>query len=524
MKPVSNTLTRRKKIWGWGWEGEELTQEERKIVDLALSFFPSPPDPLPPFPKEEELPTPESRLKTFPFPWISRSPYDRWICARGKGYKDLVELRLQKGISLPDGVAFPTSPEEIKELLLWASYEKIAIVPFGGGTTVTEGIRVELPAGFRGVIVVALKDMKKIRWVSDVDYLVEGEGGVTGPELEDTLKPYNLTFRHYPQSYEFSTLGGWVATRSAGHYSHREGRIEERIYALEVVTPSLGILKIPLTAPLSSIGQDPNSLFIGSEGTLGIITSVVGTLKPTPIYRKTLRFYFPDFHKALEGIRAVLQRGISPAQIRALDEMETLLFGEGEGATVLVGVEGSYPKENELDEIARIFFRFSGKEKERKEGEGGYRSLFFRQPYIRDILVDRGFVAETFETGTLWRNAFHLYKKVREALHPFLQKKGGGILSARTTHTYPEGTSLYFTTLFPSREGKWIEDWEELKTVATKAILSSGGTLSHHHACGKTHLPWAEEEYPTEWWKILRKIKKELDPSGILNPWILIPP
>lgn len=535
--PSESGLTRLRRLWGWGYEDEV---PPKKLRDRFLPFleevFPGA-QPFPPPPKLSDYRLFEPRF-SYPkkprLPSASASPYERILHALGRSLYDLIRLRLNTVEEYPDYVVYPESEEEILELLGWAEAERVVIIPYGGGTSVTGGVEAHLPPQYQGVISLDLSRMNRILKIAEASLLAEVEAGIRGPDLDARLKEYGLTFRHFPQSYHFSTLGGWIATRSAGHYSTREGKIEARVRGLTVITPRYELLKFPPN-PGSSMGPEAFSLWIGCEGTLGVITRAWIELKPLPLYREVVGLTMPDFVAALEALRAIVQSGFSLSHLRALDEEETLVYrmlrSESvvpQGAYLIVGDESfQEPVHSRIETVLRICRRYGGRvehREDRRDDPENWRSFFFAQPYLRDELVGRGYLVDTFETAVSFHQALDLYRAVKEAtLKALYNHCGGGFLSCRTTHCYPTGVSLYFTFLAPSCPDAMSYALRQIKEEALSTLVSLGGTASHHHACGRDHRPFLERELPPGWLKLLSSIKSELDPAQIINPGVLLP-
>jgi alkyldihydroxyacetonephosphate synthase len=538
MSPSSSEkgITRLRRLWGWGYEDESYPQSwTDRILPFLRGIFPQAiPFPPPPGLSDYNLPPPRfSPPRGEGFPEVSSSPYDRVLHAMGRSLHDLIRLRLGRVESFPDYVAYPQREEEILRIMEWAERERISLVPFGGGSSVTGGVEAVLPEGMEGVITVDLSRMNRILSVDEVSRMAEVEAGIYGPELDDLLKERGLTFRHFPQSYLFSTLGGWIATRSAGHYATSEGKIESRVRGLTVITPSRGRLSFP-PFPGSSMGPDPMRVWIGSEGILGIISRAVIELKPIPAYREVIGVRIPDFLSALEAVRAVIQAGFSLSHLRALDPWETFVYrmmrGENrppEEAFLIVGDESpSEPVRASLESVFRILRRYGGVMVGKEEDRGdpsNWRSFFFAQPYLRDLLVGEGYLVDTLETAVTFGKAYELYESVREEILKVLEARcGGGFVSCRTTHVYPTGISLYFSFLAPSDPEGMGEVLKDIKSRALSRIVEMGGTASHHHACGRDHKEWLVRELPRGWVEFLREMKGSLDPAGIMNPGVLL--
>jgi alkyldihydroxyacetonephosphate synthase len=362
------------------------------------------------------------------------------------------------------------------------------------------------------------------------------QAGVYGPALEDQLRPHGLTLRHFPQSFEFSTLGGWIATRSGGHYATLYTHIDDFVESLRAVTPA-GIQE-SRRLPGSGAGPSPDRLLIGSEGTLGVITEAWMRLQDRPRMRASAAVTFDGFGAAAAAVRAIAQAGLYPANLRLLDASEALTSGAGDGAhdVLIVGFESA---DHPLDawmaralELTRdcggAVPAGAGKTRTddgatREGAAGAWRDAFLRAPYLRDALVCAGYISDTFETAITWDRfeEFHagVMTAVREALARIC---GGGTVTCRFTHVYPDGPAPYFTILAPARRASQLEQWDEIKAAASDAVIAGGGTITHHHAVGRDHRPWYDRQRPDAFAAALRAAKRALDPAGILNPGVLI--
>jgi len=543
--------------WGWGYE------EIRYPLDKRPYFLPFLQDklevkaqPILPIPSPEEIELPPPRLTPEILEKISRivggnnisiSHYERLSHAFGKSYTDLIRIRLKQVDAAPDAVVFPGEEEEISAILDLASLHRIAIIPFGGGTTVVGGVAPVLPEGFSGSICLDLRRMNRLLNLDEISRTATFEAGIMGPELEKTLNERGFTLGHFPQSFEFSSLGGWIATRSAGQKSTGYGKIEDMVISLRVVTP-VGVLDTP-SVPASASGPSLKELLIGSEGVLGIITRATLRIHPLPERIEHLGIIFPSFPEGIEAIREMLQKGLRPATVRLSDPSETdasfalreVSHGIKETATRLVlsylrkrgfipggsllilGAEGEEKEvKRVVKECVSIAKKHGGLNLGRSVGESWYRERFLL-PYLRDDLITWGVMVDTLETATLWSNLPKLYNSVREAIVKAIEETGSpAYVMCHISHCYPEGASLYYTFLGRQLWGREIEQWWHVKRAATEAILAGKGTISHHHSVGLDHKPWLEKEHGKAGVEVLRTVKNLLDPCGIMNPGKLL--
>lgn len=478
---------------------------------------------------------------------LSVAAGDRITHAYGKGYQDLVRLRRGDLARPPDAVAFPSCEEAVSRLLGIAGSEGIAVVPFGGGTSVVGGV--EAPAGERPVLCVDLRRMNRLVRVDAHGLAATAEAGILGPALEAGLGAHGLTLGHFPQSFEFSTLGGWIASRSAGYASTGYGKIEAMVVALRVVTPR-GIIATRV-APASASGPDLDQLFAGSEGALGIIAQATLRVHPTPEVRDYRAWIFRRFEEGAGAVRAMMREGPIPTTVRLSDGPETeahmamrerspgrlaqarewaearaaraLGMAAGGMCLCILGVEGS---------AAGVAHAWRGLGKVLRRhgavplGSGPARAWYrerFEIPYLRDVLLDAGIMVDTLETAAPWDRLLSLRASIGDTLRDCLTSQGTPpLVLCHLSHAYPTGASLYFTFLARQAPGREMEQWRNAKSAATDAIVLGGGTLSHHHGIGTVHQAWMREEHGEDGMQTLRAIKTALDPDGIMNPGKLV--
>lgn len=379
---------------------------------------------------------------------------------------------------------------------------------------------------------------RKMNRVMDIDRrsrTARIQAGATGPELETQLNDADFTLRHYPQSFEFSTLGGWIATRAAGHFATVETRIDDFVNRTRTLSPA-GVTETR-SLPASGAGPDPDSLFLGSEGTLGVITEATVRVRPEPDYRSRATIAFDSFGDGVEATRALARSSLNPANARLLSQEEVLLYQLSDRITNLLflGFESSnVPVESDLDRAIDLCQTFQGTrvsksvsspdstQSSREESESSWREAFFRGPYLFNGLVQLGMIVDTVETCCGWSQFEELHETVMTTAHEtFEEISGEGFITCRFTHLYPEGPAPYYTIVTPGRNNGRIQQWRELKEALSEAIHNSGGTITHHHAVGRVHKSWYEQETPEPFRNSLSKVKTELDPDGLLNPGVL---
>jgi alkyldihydroxyacetonephosphate synthase len=462
--------------------------------------------------------------------------------AAGRSYPDLVRLRAGDASGAPDAVVYPSESGQLAPLLAVCAQQGVAVIPFGGGTSVVGGVEA-LPGDHHAAIALDLSRLNALIGVDSTSLTATVEPGIFGPELERQLGNAGMTLGHFPQSFEYSTVGGWVATRSAGQASTGYGRIDELVEAVRCVTPA-GELAT-LHAPASAAGPSLRELVVGSEGVLGVISAATLRVRPAPAQQRYEAWSFCSFEAGAEAFRAIEQAGASPDVARLSDEEETRLTmalgssgglsekvgrfylrarGQAGGCIAFTGFDGS------PDDIARrrgrtaeILRAHGAVGLGTKPGNSWLRGRF-AAPYLRDELLDRGVMVETLETATTWTNLANLYKAVGDALRGALTERGTPpAVMCHISHLYPSGASLYFTFIVRQQQGQELDQWRAAKTAACDAIVAAGGTLTHHHAIGTDHRAWMPQEVGPLGIDILRSVKDRVDPAGIMNPGKLLP-
>lgn len=458
---------------------------------------------------------------------------DRLLRAGGKSTIDLLN-RMERGPQdAPDAVLLPGGPdgeEAVAAILRYCSQHRIAVVPFGGGTSVVGGLD-PIRADFSAVVSLDLRRFDQLISLDEVSGQAVFGAGVTGPDAERLLGAQGFSLGHFPQSFEYATIGGFAATRSSGQDSAGYGRFNDMVRGLRVVTP-VGIMDLG-RAPESAAGPDLRQLLIGSEGTLGVITRVRLRVHRAPEAVRYEAWSFPDFETGAAALRAVTQNATGPTVLRLSDEAETgvnLATTEAIGGSQITGgclgitvFEGTKEHaESRHAETSALLAARGGT----SLGEGPARAWErgrFGAPYLRDSLLAAGALCETLETATDWSNVPALKAAVTQALTEALAASGTpALVMCHISHVYPTGASLYFTVVAGQR-GNPIEQWKAAKKAASDAIMATGGTITHHHAVGADHRPWMRDEIGELGVQVLRAVKATLDPAGILNPGKLIP-
>jgi alkyldihydroxyacetonephosphate synthase len=474
--------------------------------------------------------------------------YERVSRALGKAYRDVVRGFRGEFENPPDLVALPKDESEIEAVLSWCEAEGAAVIPFGGGTSVVGGVEGRL--GDRPFVSLDLRRLDRVLEVDAESMAARIQAGATGPRLEDHLREHGLTLRHFPQSFEYSTLGGWIATRAGGHFATLYTHIDDLVESVRAITPR-GTWE-SRRLPGSGAGPSPDRALIGSEGILGVIGEAWVRVRPRPEFKTSRGVEFDDFLAAAGAVREISQSGLYPSNCRLLDALEagTTGAGTGEKSLLVLGFESAHhPVDAPMDQAVAIAEEHGGtpntpptgrnvdpgltfRPVDPKGGDavGAWRSAFLLAPYLRDTFVACGVLSETFETAITWDRFedFHattmeaVRAKVAEVCDAPAEGPGAPRVSCRFTHVYPDGPAPYFTVMAPAVRGGEVEQWDEIKEAAAEAVIEGGGTITHHHAVGRDHRPWYDRQRPAPFAAALRAAKAELDPAGMLNPGVLI--
>ncbi|WP_299263834.1 FAD-binding oxidoreductase [Halorientalis sp.] len=534
-------------FWGWGYTEKFPDEAERDELATRMETmlgFPERPRLDPPTLSDVSIPESSVSVPDHLAGVCSTATEDRIRHTYGSGYRDLVRGFHGDFSSAPDVVAEPADGDEVRAVLDWATEAAIAVVPYGGGTSVVAGVECDPEgdgSGYAGVCSLDLREMDQVLEVDAHSRTARIQAGATGPEINDQLREHDLQLRHYPQSYEFSTLGGWIATRAGGHFATVYTHIDDFVENVRMLTPSGEFESRRL--PASGAGPDPNRLVLGSEGALGVITEGWLRVQPRPSYRARATVRFSDFEAAVGATREIVQARLYPANCRLLDSREAMLNEVAmDGSHVLVlGFESvDHPVDDDLARALEIAEDHGGNVSgdpsyegphldtddagdDRGEEAGEWRSAFFEAPYKFNAMVSLGVIAETFETAVTWDQFDTLHEQITEQVTEVMREEcGAGFLSCRFTHVYPDGPAPYYTLLAPADVGRELEQWREIKATASDVIEEHGGTITHHHAVGRTHREWYEEESPDDFRDALQAAKARLDPAAIMNPGALL--
>jgi len=544
LTPLLMGDVRRLKHWGWGYEDQAPSEKELREAAAGIGerfgFGGEPEEPV----ALDEVELRGSRLKA---PkglgdLFTGEKYERVLHSLGKAYRDVVRGFRGEFENPPDLVAYPRDESEIEAVLSWAEAEGAVVVPFGGGTSVVGGV--EARVGERPVVSLDLKRLDRVLEVDATSLAARIQAGATGPGLEEQLREHGLTLRHFPQSFEFSTLGGWIATRAGGHFATLYTHIDDLVESVRAITPR-GTWE-SRRLPGSGAGPSPDRALIGSEGILGAISDAWVRVRPRPEYKSSCGVEFGDFLAAAGAVREIAQSGLNPANCRLLDALEagTTGAGTGEKHLLVLGFESAHLPVDEPMRLALDIAQSHGglPDSPRTTGPTGtpgstgavetWRGAFLLAPYLRDTFVACGVLSETFETAIAWDRfeEFHagvmdaVRRRVAEVCDAPVEGPGAPRVSCRFTHVYPDGPAPYFTVLAPAVRGGEVEQWDEIKAAASEAVIEGGGTITHHHAVGRDHRPWYDRQRPAPFAAALRAAKAELDPAGMLNPGVLIDP
>jgi alkyldihydroxyacetonephosphate synthase len=478
--------------------------------------------------------------------------HDRVSHGLGKAYRDVVRGFRGEFPNPPDLVAHPGDESELEAVLGWCADEGLAAIPYGGGTSVVGGVEPRVGQGYPGVVSIDLGRLDQVLDVDEVSGAARIQAGVLGPALEDQLRERGLTLRHFPQSFEYSSLGGWIATRAGGHFATLYTHIDDLVESVRAIAPAGHWESRRL--PGSGAGPSPDRMLIGSEGILGVITEAWVRVRPRPTAKLSCGVAFGSFEDGAEAVREIAQSGLNPSNCRLLDSLEAETTGAGDGAhaVLVLGFESArVPVDAPMAaaiEIARGKGGRPGEVRgagtpqpgpgavranppsEQGDAVGAWRHAFLAAPYLRDTMVACGVLSDTFETAITWDRFPEFHATVSETARRAVREAR---ISCRFTHVYPDGPAPYYTVLAPARRGSEVSQWDEIKAAVSDAVIEAGGTITHHHAVGRDHRPWYDRQRPDPFAAALRgakaavdprAAKRELDPAAILNPGVLIDP
>ena len=553
---ASTTTARRRKHWGWGYEDQQPSPSDLRAIARQtrerLGFGGDPEEPV--GLEEIDLPRPRLAAPRSLAPIVRDEHRERVSHALGKAYRDVVRGFRGRIDHAPDLVARPRNEAELEAVLGWCADAGAAAIPYGGGTSVAGGIEPRVADSYAGAVTIDLGALDRVLEVDRVSRAARIQAGAAGPSLKAQLAESDLTLRHFPQSFEYSTLGGWIATRAGGHFAMVWTHIDDLVESVRAITPAGAWQSRRL--PGSGAGPSPDRMLIGSEGILGVITEAWVRVHERPGHKLSAGIGFGSFAAGAEAVRALAQSGLNPSNCRLLDGSEAELTGASRDAasTLVLGFESpSQPVDRQMElalELARDHGGRPGEVRGRRpEATGGggsaedsrgdgqdavgtWRDAFLAAPYLRDALVACGVLSETFETAITWDRFADFHATVTERARRAVAAasgvsadgEGAPKVTCRFTHVYPDGPAPYFTVLAPARRGVEVEQWDEIKVAVSDAVLGAGGTITHHHAVGRDHRPWYDRQRPERFAEALRAAKRALDPAAILNPGVLIDP
>ncbi len=463
----------------------------------------------------------------------------------GQSYRDALRLRTGQVDSPTDAVLLPATEAQVVTSLALAVAHGLAVVPYGGGTSVVGGVE---PLGPRPTVTLSLARLNRVLAIDPLSQTVTAEAGILGPDLERALNERGFTAAHSPQSFEFSTLGGWIAARGAGQTSTKYGKIEEKVISLRVVTPA-GVVETR-RVPASATGPSLLQLMVGSEGLYGVITQATLRVEPLPTVVKGRGFLFENFQRGQAAVRALVQAGLMPAVVRLSDEPETRTYyalreaAHGwpamrqklglraleqaglsfeRGAALIVRFEGHDDRlKAEWAQAKALLRAHGGFDLGQGLARGWYRDRY-HTPYLREALFDRGILLDVVETAAEWEQVPALHAGVQQVLRDAIAATGSKpLVMCHLSHAYSDGASLYFTFLAHAARGAELAQWQAIKNAATDRLLQLGGTLSHHHGVGSDSAPWLAQETGPVGLAALRAVKAALDPAGVMNPGKLL--
>ena len=513
---------KRRKHWGWGFADEQPSGDELRAAAAGLREhlgFGGEEVEEPVALEDVRLPSPRVEV-----PDVCPAHADDFHRARfglGCSYVDVVRGMRGEVAHPPDAVLFPRDEREVEAALEWAAGANVAVVPVGGGTSVVGGIEPRVPDRFDGAVSLSLSAFDALHDLDNVSGSARLGAGLPGPAVEDRLREHGLTMRFYPQSFELSTLGGWIATRAGGHFATGPTHVDDLVESVRAITPA-GVWE-SRRLPGSGAGPSPDRMLLGSEGVLGVITEAWVRVQRRPEHRAGRTVRFASFDDGAEAVRAIVQSGLRPSNVRLIEAEEArfTMAGDGSAHLLVLGFESpSVPVDDDL-ERALGFCGAGDVDPPRAQSAGAWRSAFLRAPYLRDTFAAMGVVSETWETAITWERFGALRDAAVGAARRVLDDERA-MVTCRFTHAYADGPAPYFTVLAPARRGEEVEQWWAVKRAVSDAVIDAGGTITHHHAVGRDHRPWYDRQRPEPFAAALRGAKAAVDPRGVLNPGVLI--
>jgi alkyldihydroxyacetonephosphate synthase len=532
------------KWWGWGDPGVAARLDDEALGVLRERIGELEPWPLARGLEAFELgtaePLPRALVEAVGEANVFQADEDRLRHATGRGYADLARLRAGALEAVPDAVVMPAEAAAVRRVIDVCAAEGVAVVPFGGGTSVVGGVE-PLRGAHQRLISLDLGALRDVK-VDRASLTARLGAGLRGPEAEAALGREGLTLGHFPQSFEYATIGGFAATRSAGQASSGYGRFDELVSSVRMLAPAgdLATLETPHTAA----GPALRELIVGSEGVLGVIPEVTVRVRPAPDVRRYEAWMAESFAAGAEIVRTLAQGPGLPEIVRVSDEEETegtlalsgprgtsgrlfdrylSLRGRRGGALMIVGFEGTEESVARRRALSVRALRAGGAAYLGQAAGRSWEHSRYQGPYLRDTLMEMGAMVETLETSHSWSRLGELRQAVRDAIRRSLEAQGTpGLVFCHLSHAYADGASLYFTFISRARRGAEIAQWAAVKRAACEAIVAQGATITHHHAVGHDHAPYMEAEVGRTGIEALRALKERLDPAGIMNPGKLL--
>ena len=536
---VSSDRPRRMKHWGWGYEDDPETPPQliKSIESYFGKFFGvrhfntlSVPDLAAAKMRRSRLAIPE-RLESI----CTDNHTERARHTIGRSFLDYVDIFDNAYRNPPDVVAFVRDERDIVEVLEWAQKVNAAVIPFGGGTSVTGGVEPDVGERFDAVISLDTTLLNKVLEVDEVSECARIQAGAFGPDLEAQLKPKGYSLRHYPQSFQHSTLGGWISTRSGGHFATLYTHIDDFVENMRVVSPS-GTIETR-RMPGDGAGPDPDRLFMGAEGSLGIITEAWMRIHKRAGHRSSIAVFFDDFLQGCEAVRVIAQAGLYPSNLRIIDAEEArvnFVSDKGKHILFLAFESADHPVAPWMDRALEICADYGGEfdrsvltepDSHRKAEQGRWRDIFLETSFYREITTPREIIYGTVETSITWDRFPDLYNRVMEVTAEAMREATGraGSLSCRFVYVYPDGPVPYWSFYCLGNHGDMKQQWEHVKKAATDEFLDHGGSTTHHTSIGRDHMKWLNQQTDGLYREVLQGVKTNLDPNWILNPGVIIP-
>ncbi|MEE9279654.1 MAG: FAD-binding oxidoreductase [Myxococcota bacterium] len=528
----------RRSFWCYGLESEQPTDQERREFAKSISERWGVNVEPPPIPTLDSLALREPRIRPSAAleSFCTTDKHERAVHTYGSHGMELLRALHGDFANPPDIVAHPQNEEDLERVLSWCSAGGYVAIPFGGGSSVVGGVSPQ--PEHDAVVTIDLDRLDRVLEIDEISRAARIQAGVLGPALEDQLRPHGFTLRHFPQSFTISCLGGWIATRSGGHYATNHTHIDDFVESVRMLSPAGWWESRRL--PGSGAGPSPDRLVIGSEGILGIITEAWMRIQARPKYRATAGVTFPSWQSGYEATRHIVQAKLWPANLRLLDPEEAQRAGlDGTRALLIIGFESADVPQGEFIRCAVEIARASSGHIPDDEikisdgtgeatGQGGAVGAW-RNAFINigggSLAAGLGMLGDTFETSITWDRWPEFDAQVRDAVRAALQEVcGGGSISCRFTHVYTDGPAPYYTFSARGKQGGELEQWAAIKQAASDAIHAAGGTITHHHSVGRMHRPQYDGQRPELFADALRAAKRVLDPNGVLNPGVLIDP